>query len=152
MDEFITFIIIWVVLYLINQFTKKFKKLETGKPGQVKPPVTQTKPSPPFWETPPQEFAPPTSLPLDGEEFEEEQEFQESEEVETKQDFRENLLKKIEDIEPLPSEIKKAPEVVPSESVDIPKLSLKQYVIWKEILDKPVSLREKGQRILNRVS
>ncbi len=157
MDEIFTFIVIWIVLYLINQFTKKMKKLETGKPGQAKPQVAPPGPEKPFWETNQPEYPAPSPPAFEEEEYEEE-EYQtieklditeKTEEIVTGQD-RDFVGVKLES-----PDTEKLTSIIPAEkkiSKEIHKLSLKKYFIWKEILDKPLSLRGKGNRAPNRVS
>jgi hypothetical protein len=156
MDEIITFIIIWVVLYLVNRFTKKLKKVETGKPGQAKPQAEPATPGKPFWEASQPEY--PTPPPPFAEKDYDEEDYQEIEKIEKEVESEEIITKQVQDsarVKPDRSEIDKSIKITPEE-VGIPKsaprLSLKQYIIWKEILDKPLSLRRKGNQDPNQAS
>jgi hypothetical protein len=154
MDEILTFIVLWVVLYLINLVSKRLKKPDAGKKIPVPPPpVTQTS-GPTILDTrePEPDYPYPTKdLPEvyeSDDEYDEESEYEEAE-IEPEKpeksgedyDSHQTLPEAIED------ETQKKSLIVTKEA-----LTLKKYIIWKEILDKPISLRQPHSIKKNRVS
>ena len=184
MDEFITFVIIWVVLYLINSFSKKLKQkqpparktaptpAEAGKEVQTEPVApkkeldlrelfeeftrerTETKQPAPGYRG---EDVYQRDQKYSGEEAYQSHEIEEEKpEVRDQEEIFEEEQQYIEEDEKLESVPIIGTEDTPIKSVlseSLKKLAekkririqykrrLRQAIIWKEILDKPLSLR-----------
>jgi hypothetical protein len=155
MDEILTFIIIWVVLYLINLVSKKIKKQQTSQaPTTPAPPVPQV-PRPSILDSLEEEMPSPYRPQDPSEIFESDEEYFEEEEEPIEQEVISEAVKRPEET------VTQAP---PSEDaydqsnwkastpLQRSEMSLKQYIIWKEILDKPLSIRNRYLLPKNRVS
>ena len=155
MDEILIFIVLWVVLYLINLISKKIKKQETAKsPPVPAPPVTQT-PGPPIWNSREPESIPSHFPQEQLEKFETDEEYFEEEEELVEQEVIPEETKKSVRSYPTPPPPEEPLEKLTEEEINLaqrPAMTLKQYVIWKEILDKPLSLRPQRHINKNRVS
>jgi hypothetical protein len=155
MDEILTFIIIWVVLYLINLVSKKLKKQQTGQsPATPTPPVTQ-RPQPSVLDSRGLETMSQFPPEDQSEDFETDEAYFEEEEELVEQEIITKMVKRPEVSVAQPSEDKESFEEFTGEiitSPQRPQMTLKQYIIWKEILDKPLSMRNRRQISKNRVS
>jgi hypothetical protein len=154
MDEILTFVVLWIVLYLINLVSKKMKKRETGKnvPGPA-PPLTQSS-QPPILDSAEPDMVPSYSPEKQPDQLETEDEYIEEEEfIEEEVTYTEPVQSETDQISP-PIPEKPLEEYIHRESFSDVRhgMKLKQYVIWKEILDKPVSLRNRRSIAINRVS
>jgi hypothetical protein len=184
MDEFITFVIIWVVLYLVNSFSKKLKQkqppAEKPAPAPAKPVgEVQTEPTPSRKELDLRELfeeftreRTETKQPAPGyrgedvyqrdQKYAGEEAYQSKEtdeykpEVRDQEEFFEEEQEYIEDDEKVESDPITVTEDKPIKSALSETLQqlatkkrirtkykrkLRQAIIWKEILDKPLSLR-----------
>ena len=152
MDSILTIILIWVVISLLNYFSKKSKKIEKTKTiSTTPPPVREKSEIPPFlreiFNIP--EANLPTSTPRLSEEISESGESEYSIEREPTEKFnKRKFLRKgtltQPTVEMLTEQIAQSP-ILSTETAaqweGIPINSLKAAVIWKEILDQPVSRR-----------
>ncbi len=155
MDEILTFIIILVVLYLINRFSKKLKKQQAGQsPAAPAPPIKQV-PQPSDLDSAGQETM-PTYLPQEPlEDFENDEDYFEDKEELIEQEVISEAFKEPEEIvaqPPPPEEPFEELNREASTPSQRPRMTLKQYIIWKEILDKPLSMRNCYHLSKNRVS
>ena len=152
MDSILTIILIWVVISLLNYFSKKSKKTEKPKPVSTAPPTVKEKSEiPPFlreiFNIP--ETNLPTATPQLSEESSDSGESEYSIEREPVKEMKKRKF--LEEHAPTPPAVEKLSEQIaqpPNISAEaaaqrevIPIDSLKAAVIWKEILDKPVSMR-----------
>jgi hypothetical protein len=102
-----------------------------------------------------QEMPPPYRPQDPSEDFESDEEYYEEKEELIEQEVISEVVKKLEvkDVQAPPSED-------PYDQLDLeamahlrkPEMTLKQYIIWKEILDKPLSVRNRFLLPKNRVS
>jgi hypothetical protein len=183
MDEFIAFVFIWIVLYVVNMLSKKLKQ----KPSPVQKPASA--PSVPAKQTPPETAEPKKELNLK-ELFEEltkersetppppayrdedaysrdkqysgqgayqtreiQQEEQELEDNEELFEEEQESIEKDEEIAQPPADtlVDERAKSTLSETLkqiavqkrirSVNQSNLRQAIIWKEILDKPLSLR-----------
>jgi hypothetical protein len=154
MDEILTFVVLWIVLYLINLVSKKMRKPETGKSVPVPAPTLTQSTQPPVLDSAEPDMVPSYLPEQQPDELEAEDEYIEEEEIlEDKTKFTEPVQSETDQISPpIPEE--PLEEYIRRERLSVvqPRMKLKQYVIWKEILDKPVSLRNRRSIAKNRVS
>ena len=155
MDEIFTFIIIWVVLYLINLVSKKIKKQQSGqRPTTPAAPVPQG-PRPSVLDSQEKEMSPPYLPQEQLDDFESDEEYYEEEEEPIEQEVISDVVKKLKekDAQAPPSEdTYDKSDLEASATLQRPEMTLKQYIIWKEILDKPLSVRNRFLLPKNRVS
>jgi len=150
MDEILTFIILWVVLYLINLLSKKIKKQSTAK-SPVAPGSSVTEfPGAQVSDSKEPEISPSFFPEEQLEESESDQEYYEEEEELIEQDVLSEVTKEPAEVRPSPTLPEKPLEEV-KEITRRSVRSLKEYVIWKEILDKPLSLRPRLHHNRNRL-
>ncbi len=149
MDSILTIIFIWLLITILNYLSKKSKKAQPPAPSPTAPPpVSEKSEIPPFlreiFNLPEQKKTSTPTPIMDKEAESKEAEF--SIERETREEYK----KRKEIGKPaVTSESIISPEITPIPEAqeaavhkDFIKLkSLKQAVIWKEILDRPVSMK-----------
>jgi hypothetical protein len=152
MDSILTIILIWVVISLLNYFSKRSKKSEKPKTiSPAPPPVKEKNEIPPFlreiFNIP--ETHLPTAPPLPSEEISDSKESEYSIEREPVKEFKKRKFLEEQAYTPteperLGEQIAQSPIISDETAVQwevLPVDSLKAAVIWKEILDKPLSMR-----------
>jgi hypothetical protein len=152
MDTILTLILIWVVLSLLNYFSKRLKKTEKAGPLATPPsPVKEKSELPPFlkeiFNIPEEKSSSLSAPPIEPKSETEELEYsieRESDEVFRKRKILEKKvhLPTVKETASQPLAVS-IPAAAESERQPIFKKfeSLKEAVIWKEILDKPLSMR-----------
>lgn len=149
MDSIITIIFIWLLITILNYLSKRIKKAQKSAPSTTAPPpVTEKSEIPPFlreiFNLPEQKKTTTPAPSMDKEAESKESEF--SIERETREEYK----KRKETKKPaLISESIIPPKITPIPDVqEVPVhkylgrlTSLKEAVIWKEILDRPVSMK-----------
>lgn len=149
MDSILTIIFIWLLITILNYLSKRTKKVQQPTPATtVPPPVTEKTEIPPFFReifNLPEQKIPTTPAPaMDKETVSKESEY--SIERETREEYKK---RKEMEKSAIPSESIIPSKITPISEAqevevhkDLRKLkSLKEAVIWKEILDRPVSMK-----------
>jgi len=152
MDSILTLILIWVVISLLNYFSKRLKKAVPPKPTVTPPsPVKAKSEIPPFlreiFNIPEEKLPTSSTPPMEARSGSEESEY--SIERESNKEFKKRNI--LEEKSPPPGVEQTISQPL---TVSIPaaaKLemqqtfkkfgSLREAIIWKEILDKPISKR-----------
>lgn len=152
MDSILTIILIWVVISLLNYFSKKSKKTEKPKPiSGTPPPVREKSEIPPFlreiFNIPQEKSEPIPDLPET--ETIESKESEYSIERDVPKTLKERKTTKGKKTLPAIKESIRQPIAAPitaGEDLEMARKyskidSMKDAVVWKEILDKPISMR-----------
>ena len=152
MDSILTIILIWVVISLLNYFSKRSKKIEKPKPvSTTAPPVREKSEIPPFlreiFNIPQEKSEPIPDFSETGTTESKESEYS-LERDEPKALKERNAVKEGVTHPAIKESIRPSTAVPVSTGQDLEitqkysKIrSLKDAVVWKEILDKPISMR-----------
>lgn len=149
MDSIITIIFIWLLITILNYLSKKTKKAQKPTPStSAPPPVAEQSEIPPFLReilNLPEQKKETTPAPtIEKEAVSKESEYSLERETREEQKKRKETKKL-----PITSESNIPPKITPIPKVQemvvrkgLRKIkSLKEAVMWKEILDRPVSMK-----------